>query len=181
MSGPVAMRTKLSLPPGRTDVANRLQLAGNFHIPQASFSNQKLQNRINSLSMHSLGKHDLKDEAKVSSDLQGTFTLRQGTLAFSFLHFQIPGTHADMTGDYTLDGNTFDFHGLLRLDAKLSQMTTGWKSILLKPVDPFFHKHGAGAEVPFKITGTREEPRFGLDFHHKDEETSGSHSEAAKR
>ncbi len=179
MSGPVAMRTKLSLPPGHADVANRLQLAGSFRIPQAVFSNEKLQNRIDSLSMHSLGKHDLKDEAKVSSDLQGTFTLRQGTLAFSFLHFQIPGTHADMTGEYTLDGNTFDFHGLLRLDAKLSQMTTGWKSILLKPVDPFFHKHGAGAEIPFKITGTREEPHFGLDFHRKEEAPPPSHSEAA--
>lgn len=39
----------------------------------------------------------------------------------------------------SLDGATFDFHGLLKTDAKLSQMTTGWKSILLKAVDPFFH------------------------------------------
>lgn len=96
------------------------------------------------------------------SDLQGTFALRQGLLTFPFLPFQIPGTHADITGLYSLNGNTFDFHGTLRLDAKLSQLTTGWKSILLKPVDPFFHKHGAGTEVPFKITGTHEEPRFGL-------------------
>jgi len=57
----------------------------------------------------------------------------------------------------------------LRLDAKLSQMTTGWKSILLKAVDPFFSKHGAGTQVPFKVTGTRSEPHFGLDFHHKAE------------
>jgi hypothetical protein len=75
-----------------------------------------------------------------------------------------------MTGKYTLDGDTFDFHGLVRMDAKLSQMTSGWKSILLKPVDPFFHKHGAGTELPFKISGTRDAPHFGLDFHHKKEE-----------
>jgi hypothetical protein len=74
-----------------------------------------------------------------------------------------------MTGRYSLDGNTFDFHGRLKMDAKLSQMTTGWKSILLKPVDPFFAKHGAGTELPFKITGTRDEPHFGTDFHHKTE------------
>jgi hypothetical protein len=86
-----------------------------------------------------------------------------------------------MTGRYTLDGSIFDFHGTLRLDAKLSQMTTGWKSILLKPVDPFFSKNGAGTQVPFKVTGTRSEPRFGLDFHHKAEsrsdraETASSH------
>jgi hypothetical protein len=48
-------------------------------------------------------------------------------------------------------------------------MTTGWKSILLKPVDPFFSKHGAGTEVPIRITGTESEPHFGLDFSHKDD------------
>jgi AsmA-like C-terminal region len=181
MTGAVAMRTKLSLPPGPDDVAQRLKLAGSFHIPEGSFTNDKIQNRIDSLSMRSLGKHNAEDEAVVRSDLEGTFTLRQGVLAFSFLHFQIPGTHADMTGDYSLDGNTFDFHGLLRTDAKLSQMTTGWKSLLLKPVDPFFHKHGAGAEIPFKITGTREEPHFGLDLHHKDEAPPKTQNEAATR
>jgi hypothetical protein len=131
--------------------------------------------------MRSRGKHTNQNDqeiASVRSDLQGKFTLNQGLLSFSFLHFQIPGTHADMTGDYSLDGNTFDFHGLLRLDAKLSQMTTGWKSILLKPVDPLFEKHGAGTEVPFKVTGTRSEPHFGLDFHHKDEQPPKSQGEA---
>jgi len=53
------------------------------------------------------------------------------------------------------------------MDAKLSQMMTGWKSILLKPVDPFFSKHGAGTEIPVKVTGTKSEPHFGLDFGHK--------------
>jgi hypothetical protein len=48
-------------------------------------------------------------------------------------------------------------------------MVTGWKSILLKPIDPFFHKDGAGTELPFRVSGTREAPRFGLDFRHKDD------------
>jgi hypothetical protein len=95
-------------------------------------------------------------------------------LSFSFLHFVIPGTHVDMTGDYGLDGKEFDFHGKARLDAKVSQMTTGWKSILLKPVDPFFSKNGAGTEVPIRITGTESEPHFGLDFGHKDEHANAA-------
>ena len=49
-------------------------------------------------------------------------------------------------------------------------MTTGWNSILLKPVVPFFAKNGAGTEVPFKVTGTKSEPHFGLDFGHKDKD-----------
>jgi hypothetical protein len=180
MTGAVAMHTKLSLRPGDTDIANRLNLTGNFHIPQGHFTNEKVQNRIDSLSQRSQGKHPgPKVEATVSSDLKGTFALHEGVLSFSFLHFLIPGTHADMTGQYSLDGNTFDFHGTLKLDAKLSQMTTGWKSILLKPIDPFFHKNGAGTEVPFKITGTRDEPHFGLDFHHKDEHGPQPRGEAS--
>jgi hypothetical protein len=181
MNGAVEMQTKLSLLPGPDDVANRLQLRGNFHVPDASFTNEKLQGRIDDLSLLSRGKPRLAREhlqQDVSSDLRGVFRLRDGLLDFSFLHFQIPGTHADMTGQYTLDGSIFDFHGTLRLDAKLSQMTTGWKSILLKPVDPFLSKHGAGTQVPFKVTGTRSEPHFGLDFHHKAEsrnETASGH------
>ncbi len=171
MNGVVAMHTKLSLTPGESDVANRLKLDGNFHIPAAHFTNEKVQGRIDSLSLRSRGKLKQAPEATpetVTSDLEGAFTLRDGVFAFSSLHFLIPGTHADVTGQYSLDGNTFDFHGTLRLDAKLSQLTTGWKSILLKPVDPFFSKHGAGTEIPFKISGTRDEPHFGLDFGHKD-------------
>jgi hypothetical protein len=45
---------------------------------------------------------------------------------------------------------------------------TGWKSVLLKPVDPFFHKNGAGTEVAIKVTGTQSEPHFGLDLGGKD-------------
>lgn len=169
MSGQVRMSCHLRLPPGTEDIADRLRLAGNFQIPNASFENVKLQKRIDDLSLRSQGKVKQIGKAaepSVTSDLQGVFKLASGILSFSRLHFQIPGTHADMTGKYSLDGNVFDFHGKLKMEAKLSQMTTGWKSILLKPVDPFFHKDGAGAEIPFKVTGTRSEPHFGLDFGH---------------
>ena len=179
MTGPVSMKTRLSLPAGPEDVANRLKLDGSFEIPAAHFTNEKVQSRIDSLSLRSRGKHPAAQappEADVTSDVEGTFVLNHGVFSFSHLHFLVPGTHADMAGRYSLDGNTFDFHGVLRLDAKLSQMMTGWKSILLKPVDPFFHKHGAGTELPFKISGTREAPRFGLDFHRKDTHSKDTHS-----
>ena len=70
----------------------------------------------------------------------------------------------NMTGKYSLDGKEFDFHGKARMQATISHMVTGWKAILLKPVDPFFKKHGAGTELPVKITVTKSEPHFGLDF-----------------
>lgn len=144
--------------------------------------NEKVQNRIDSLSLRSQGKPKLaqaRGEENVDSDLQGRFALRQGVLTLPFLHFQIPGTHADKTGQYSLDGDIFDFHGTLRLEAKLSQMMAGWKSILLKPVDPFFRKLGAVTEVAFKITGTHEEPRFGLDFGHENQSSRVEQQESS--
>jgi hypothetical protein len=183
MTGAVEMKTKLSLPPGAPDVANRLKLAGGFHIPQAHFNNQSVQSKIDSFSRRSQGKPRLAKQPyaeDVTAYLKGTFQLDDGVFNFSFLHFRIPGTHADMTGQYSLDGNTFDFHGTVRLEAKLSQMTTGWKSILLKPVDPLFRKDGAGTEVPFRITGTRSAPHFGLDFHHKDESKAEKNAQSAE-
>ena len=185
MTGPVEMSTRLGLSPGDATVADRLKLAGSFHVLRAHFSNEKVQDKLDHLSLISQGKPKQAREAEegnVPTDLRGTFTLEDGLLSFSFLHFLIPGTHVDMTGVYSLDGQTFDFHGKAKLDASLSQMTTGWKSVLLKPVDPFFRKDGAGTEVPIRITGTQSEPHFGLDFGHKeDHENAGQKSQALSK
>jgi len=175
MDGPVKMQTKLSLVPGEGDVVDRLKLAGTFHVFGGHFSNKKVQGRLDALSLRTSGR--MKEnpegvEANVPVDLGGVFTLKDGLLSFSLLHFLVPGTHVDMAGEYSLDGRTFDFRGTARLEAKLSQMTTGWKSLLLKPMDRFFSKDGAGTEVPVKITGTESEPHFGLDYGHKDEHKS---------
>jgi hypothetical protein len=74
-----------------------------------------------------------------------------------------------LSGMYSLDGNEFNFSGTVRTHAKLSQMVASkWKSLLLKPVDPFFEKHGAGAEIPVKVTGTKGAPKFGLYLRRRD-------------
>jgi hypothetical protein len=177
MTGPVEMNTKLNLVPGEGNVADRLKLAGTFHVPQTRFTNEKVQGKLDTLSLVTQGKPKeahAHSEQNVTTDLRGVFTLQDGLLSFSFLHFLIPGTHVDMTGVYSLDGQTFDFHGKARLQASLSQMNTGWKSILLKPVDRFFRKDGAGTEIPIRISGTQSEPHLGLDFGRKDEKSGNA-------
>ncbi|MGA7137659.1 MAG: AsmA-like C-terminal region-containing protein [Terriglobales bacterium] len=172
MTGMVRLKTKLDLPPGEPDVANRLKLAGNFEVSGAQFTNDKIQGKIDALSRRSQGKPKLDQDNipdTAHSDLTGTFDLDNGLVSFSQLEFRVPGTRVDLTGTYSLDGKQFDFHGNVRMDAKLSQMVTGWKSILLKPADPFFSKNGAGTEIPVKISGTESEPHFGTDFGHKDD------------
>jgi AsmA-like C-terminal region len=175
MTGAVRLKTKFVLPPGNPDVSNRIKLSGTFQVSGAHFTNEKIQGKIDAISMRSQGKPKLAQDNipdNVPSEVNGTFNLADGTISFSQLQFHVPGTQVNLTGVYSLDGNQFDFHGKARLDAKLSHMVTGWKSILLKPADPFFSKNGAGTEIPVKITGTKSEPHFGADFGRKDDKVN---------
>ena len=105
----------------------------------------------------------------VTSGMTGSFQMADGELNLQDLNYAMPGATVQLAGVYTLDGKKFDFAGKVRTQAKLSQMVaTRWKSWMLKVADPFFHKHGAGAEIPVKITGTNTAPKFGLDIGHKD-------------
>src|SRR2546425_4611330 len=170
MTGSAKLKTRFDLPPGEADVSDRIRLSGEFEISGAHFTNKKIQSKVDALSMRGQGrpKEAKEDVPDVLSEMAGDFRLANGLLSFSKLHFQVPGTEVNLTGKYTLDGNQFEFHGKARMQAKLSHMVTGWRSALLKPVDPFFSKHGAGTEVPVKVTGTKSEPHFGLDFGHKE-------------
>lgn len=167
MSGALRMTTKFDLPPGRPPVPERLKLDGQFVVSGATFSNPKVQDKVDDLSLISEGHpQEAKLQAKptVASDLSGDFTMADAKLDFSRLDFRVPGAIIAMNGIYTLDGTKFDFHGKAKLHAHVSEMTTGWKSVLLKAVDPFFAKHGFGTEVPIEVNGTKSEPHFGLDF-----------------
>jgi hypothetical protein len=175
MTGYVRLKTKIEIPPGNAPVSDKLRLKGNFTISGAHFTDPATQKKIDSLSMRAQGRpkegtDDIPDN--VNSRMQGKFTLLNSSLTLKDLEYTVPGMTVTMNGIYSLDGNKFDFHGKARMDAKLSQMTTGWKSLLLKPADSFFSKTGAGTEVPIKVTGTRSEPKFGLDFGHKDGDKS---------
>jgi hypothetical protein len=171
MTGAIKSKVKLDILPGEVDVAQRMKLAGNFQITGAHFTNDKVQTKVDDLSLRSQGKPKLAQQnvhEEVASDLTGVFKLASGVLSFSEIHFQMPGTKVNLTGEYSLDGNKFDFYGKVGIEATLSHTVTGWKSIVLKPVDPFFKKNGNGAEIPVKISGTKSEPHFGLDFGHHD-------------
>jgi hypothetical protein len=104
--------------------------------------------------------------------MTGRFLMSDGKLTLQALEYTLPGATVQLQGVYTLDGKKFDFTGKVRTQAKLSQMVASrWKSWALKIVDPFFHKHGAGAEIPVKVTGTNTAPKFGLDIGHKDKKS----------
>jgi AsmA-like C-terminal region len=173
MTGVLTMKTKLHIRPGKESVTQKLGLNGTFSLQRMHFTNPDLQDKIDMLSLRAQGDpKDAKPGAEdVISHMTGKFTMGDGKLDLQDLNYAMPGATVALAGIYTLDGKKFDFTGKVRTNAKLSQMVSSWwKSWGLKVVDPFFHKNGAGAEIPVKVTGTNTAPKFGLDLHHKDKD-----------
>jgi len=172
MTGVLTMKAKLHIPPGKESVTKKIGLKGGFTLRQIHFTNPDVQDKVDMLSLRAQGDpKDAKPGAEdVLSQMVGQFVMGDGTLSFSKLDYTLPGAEVLLAGDYTLNGETFEFGGKIKTDAKVSQMVAPkWKKLLLKPVDPFFKKDGAGAEIPVQVSGTRSAPKFGLDLHHKAE------------
>lgn len=164
MIGALQLKAKFVLPPGDQDVVKKLRLDGKFTIAGTRFTNQDVQQKINELSRRSRGKSPLANTERVASQFNGTFKLSRGTLTIPEVTFDVPGSLVRLTGTYDLLPETVNFTGTVLMDATISQMTTGFKSKLLKIIDPIFAKKGGGGtEIPIKISGSRNNPSFGLD------------------
>jgi hypothetical protein len=107
-----------------------------------------------------------QDAPVVGSSVSGTFSQADAVMTLSELNFTMPGAQAQMTGEVQLVGSTFEFHGKVRTQATASQMTTGWKSLLLTPFDKLLKKNGAGVELPIKVTGTKSTYDLRLNYPH---------------
>ena len=163
MTGALELNTKFVLPPGDRDVVEKLRLDGAFTIDGGRFTDPGVQSRINELSARARGRKtaEVKPQ-RAESDFSGRFQLADGTLKLAKLTFDVPGALVELDGRYALRPGTLDFAGNLYMDAKVSQTVSGYKSVLLKIVDPLFRKNGRTV-VPLKISGTREMPEFGMD------------------
>ena len=163
LTGGISFQGKLIIPPGKREVLEKINLAATFSILSAQFSNLDVQQKIRELSRRARGETQPDPSERVVSNMTGRFALRDGVANFSQLSFQVPGALIQLTGSYGLRTEQMNFVGSARLDAKLSQMTTGVASKLLKVVDPFFRKDGATV-IPIKIGGSRSSPSFGLNI-----------------
>jgi hypothetical protein len=163
MTGAVALRTDFLLPPGEPDVVERLRLGGQFDLSSARFTDREVREKLGEMSARASG-HPGEDDGSVLTDLEGRFRLAGGTLSFPDLRFRIPGAAVQLAGSYGLRSEALEFDGTLRMQATISEAAGGgMKSVLLKAVDPFFRKKGAGTVLPIRVRGTRHDPKFGLD------------------
>jgi hypothetical protein len=161
--GRVTIDTRFDLPPGHQDIADRLQLNGNFIIQSAHFTNPDVEQKMTHLSERGEGKPGQKGSPAVLN-LKGHFALSGGVMSFSQLSFDVPGASVNLRGKYGLTAENLDFTGVLRLKAKLSQTTRGIRALLLRPLDPLFKGKNAGTVIPIKITGTRQHVSFGIQL-----------------
>jgi hypothetical protein len=162
--GGLELKTKFLLPPGKVDVIEKLQLDGSFAIASAQFPAGGLQAKVNELSKKAQGDAGSgKSADRVASDFTGRFVMKGGVIRFSSLGFSVPGARLNLAGTYAIRSEALDFRGTVRMDAKVSELTTGFKSFLLKAVDPLLRRKDVTV-IPITVSGTAEKPKFGLDI-----------------
>src|SRR6266511_2541818 len=163
MVGAVDVTARLDIPPGKGEVIDRMTLAGKFALDAAKFTSKAIQDRIDELSRRGQGRPSDERVDDVASDMRGAFELAGARMTVRTLTFQVEGAQVRLAGAYGVKSERLDFHGELRLQATVSQTQTGWRSLVLKVFDPLFRRKGAGTVLPITVTGTRAQPKFGVE------------------
>jgi hypothetical protein len=163
MRGGIDLKTALVIPPGDVDVVQKLQLRGSFKIRHGQFTSDTVQDKVDELSRRGRGEPENESVSNVLADFGSNFALTNGRLDLPKFQFAVEGAKVALGGNYRLPTQQLDFEGSLILDAPLSKTTTGFKSFLLKVVDPLFRKDGVGTVLPIVVSGTVDQPSFGLD------------------
>jgi AsmA-like C-terminal region len=169
MRGALATKAHIQVPPGPVSVSRKMRLEGTFAIHDALLNNEKMQQQLNAMSERARGNPKLanaQDAETVASSMSGTFSQADAVMTIPQLDYQMPGAQVTMTGRIELVGSKYEFHGKVRTAATASQMTTGWKSLLLIPFDGLLKKDGAGVELPVQMSGVGSTYDLRLDFPH---------------
>jgi hypothetical protein len=147
---------------------DRLHVDGSFDVPSERLTNPGTEQKLSAFSERA--QRDPPSKAKliidsppggappdavadVVSSLKGPARIEKGIATTRSLEFQIPGASLDLHGTLSLHDGTARLKGNLRMQSDVSHAATGFKSILLKPLIPFFKKRKAGAVVPILISG----------------------------
>jgi AsmA-like C-terminal region len=165
MVGSIALQAQLLLPPGHAKVIDRLELKGRFGLENTRFTDREVQEKFVELSRRAQGKKPDEAMAKITADMGGRFVLKNASIRFDPLVFELPGAEIELAGAYGLRSQQLDFSGRLSMEAPISKAAGGGiKGFFLKAVDPIFRKQGKGAVIPITIQGPREQPKFGVQW-----------------
>jgi hypothetical protein len=165
MHGRLALQSGLLLPPGKRDVADKLELSGTFAVEGADFTDPGVKRQLEALSRRAQGKKPDESIGRTTSNMRGRFALKEGQLRLTPVEFDVPGAEVQLEGVYGLRSEQVDFAGTFAMQASVSEaMGGGIKGFFLKPFDPIFRKDGKGAVLPITVKGPRSGPTFGLEW-----------------
>ena len=176
LTGTTSLTAHVAVPPEGRPFLQKLRIDGDFDIDEGHFTSEDTQKQVDNLSESARGQKPEESQEgppeNVISGLQGHVHLRDATATLTNFSLWVPGAHAKVSGTYNLINDKLDFHGILGTDVKLSQTTSGFKSVLLKPFDSLFKGRKRAAVVPVKLTGTYSDPQAGLEMMGKGKEAA---------
>jgi hypothetical protein len=160
IAGPADLQSEAYVGPPGKPFLQRLRVEGRFDVPAERVTDAHLEQRLSAFSLRARnqkapkpkpGKPDAVPDAL--SSLHGPAVIRKGVISTPGIHFQVPGAEADLHGTFKLDTERVHLAGNLRMQADISHAATGIKSILLKPLAPFFKKRDRVTVFPIAVVG----------------------------
>lgn len=164
LNGVTSCRGRVILPGGKEPFLRKVILQADFGIEDAHLTNPVKQRDLNKASESARGNPGDDDPANVVSDLKGHVELKDGVARFSKFSFQVPGALASMQGTFNVVDEHINLHGVVRLQAKISQTTSGVKGFLLKAISPFLKTDKPQEPLPVAVTGTFDHPQYSVSL-----------------
>ena len=152
----------------------RLHVDGTFEIPKEILTNKNKEKNLTDFSKRAQGDEGGDEANKANaadsdalSSLKGNASIRDGVATSHGLRFEVAGASANFDGTFNFHTEAVRMIGTMAMHSDFSHITTGFKSWLLKPLNPFMKKKAAGAVVPIAVTGTPGKYQVSLDFGRK--------------
>ncbi len=167
VDGLVSFAARAQFRQGKARFLQRLRLEGDASVEELRFAQGGTQGKVDAFSarVRKSGEDDPPGDA-VTVSAQSDTRFADGVAYFPDIAVALPGARVQLHGTFNLLNTRIDLTGKAELDKTVSHAVTGWKSVLLMPLDPFF-KHGkAGAVVSVAVTGTAAHPKVGQDVMH---------------
>src|SRR5262249_13026185 len=179
IEGAVTLKAHAHLAPqhDRTKFLERLSVNGGFNLPDERATDPVKEKKLTDFSERAqVSKQPNGDPpseaggdpaADALSSLEGEVKIRDGVVSTQRLAFALPGAWANLNGSYDLSNGNVHLVGKLRMDSDISHLTKGFKSLLLKPLIPFFLTDNARAVVPIAVTRGPNYFKLSQDLLHK--------------
>ncbi|HEY6490751.1 MAG TPA: AsmA-like C-terminal region-containing protein [Terracidiphilus sp.] len=176
LTGRVDLRAQADLDRVQSGVGflKRLHVNGTFDVPTGHATDPTMEKTLTDFSHRAQSHNDAPGneqaadpEADALSTLRGRAQIENGVVSSPDLTFGVPGAQATLQGTFRFRDETAHLTGRLAMQAGISHTATGFKSFLLKPLDPFLRKGSAGAVIPIAVVGGPGHYEVTHDFSHK--------------